>query len=180
MATKTKKKLSKALKNTFLNELKDKNEKDRLERVKINSELLEFVVYTNKDQKHCKSFTDFLTKEGFPFIEKEINESENEKEWKTVASTTNIGYFPTIKINNNYLVYQRDFQNNNQLAGQIEFFGDPNYKLPYFEDKLIERLKTDNYNLWVRLNNLEQKIQPIVNFLENLQKELAEEEETNK
>ena len=43
MATKTKNKLSKALKNTFINELKDKKEEERLERVKENSNFLKIL-----------------------------------------------------------------------------------------------------------------------------------------
>ena len=58
----------------------------------------------------------------------------------------------------------------------VIFHSSPNFEPPYFEDKLLERLKTQNYNLWNKLNHLEQKIQPVIQFIENLQKELAEEE----
>ena len=68
--TKTKKKLSKALKNTFLNELKDKKETERLERVKANADLKKVTIYTHKDQQHCKQYTDLLN--GNNFLQKEI------------------------------------------------------------------------------------------------------------
>ena len=45
MTTKTKNKLSKALKNTFINELKDKKEVERLERVKTNADLKSVLIY---------------------------------------------------------------------------------------------------------------------------------------
>ena len=44
------------------------------------------------------------------------------------------------------------------------------------EKSLIEQLKTSNYNLMMRINQLSQQINPIVSFITNLQKELAEEE----
>jgi hypothetical protein len=54
MTTKTKDKLSKALKSKFVNELKDKKEEERLERIKTNSNLKEVTIFTHKDQQHCK------------------------------------------------------------------------------------------------------------------------------
>ena len=42
--TKTKTKLSKALKNTFISELKDKKEEERLERVKANADLKKLTI----------------------------------------------------------------------------------------------------------------------------------------
>ena len=167
--------ITEELKNKLKTELTDQKEKERLERIEANKKLKKATIYTNKDHKLCQSVITYFTNEGIPFIEKEV--SENETEWQKVAATTNLGAVPTIKAGNEYFVHQRDFQNPQQLASMVIFHSSPNFEPPYFEDKLLERLKTQNYNLWNKLNHLEQKIQPVIQFIENLQKELAEEED---
>ena len=63
MATKTKtktkkqKKLSKVLKNTFINELKGKKEEERLERVKENSKLKQNLEPLNADVREVKGLS---------------------------------------------------------------------------------------------------------------------------
>tara|TARA_B100000287_G_C20238361_1_gene625083 strand:+ start:86 stop:619 length:534 start_codon:yes stop_codon:yes gene_type:complete len=174
MVTKIKEKLSKALKDKFRGELTEQKEKERLERVKANANLKEVTIYTHKDQQHCKQYIDALTNEGIKFIEKE--QSEHINEYNQFAATTNMGGFPAVIVNDNYLVMRRDFNNVQQLIGAIQFLGDPNFVNPNSEKTLIEQLKTSNYNLMMRINQLSQQINPIVSFITKLQKELAEEE----
>ena len=174
MATKTKTKIKDSLKNVFINELKDKKETERLERVKANADLKEVTIYTHKDQQQCKQFTDALTNDGIKFIEKEQSEYLNE--YNQFMSTTNMGGFPAVIVNDNYLVMRRDFQNAQQLIQAIQYLGDPNFIKPNSEKSLVEQLKTSNYNLMMRLNQLSQQITPIITFVQNLEKQLAEEE----
>ena len=174
MATKTKNKLSKALKNTFISELKDKKEEERLERIKTNSDLKEVIIYTNKNQPHNKQFTDLLTKEGIKFDE--IDVEENKDEWNKVLSITNLPQLPTALINKNFLVQRRDFQNPQQLMGAIQHFANPNFENPSFEGQVLENMKTTNYNLMMRINQLSQQIAPMITFVQNLEKQLAEED----
>tara|TARA_R110001583_G_scaffold139340_1_gene291519 strand:- start:43 stop:576 length:534 start_codon:yes stop_codon:yes gene_type:complete len=174
MATKTKEKIKDSLKNIFINELKGKKETERLERVKANSNLEEFTIYTDKNQPHNKQFTDKLTQEGISFIEKDI--TENKSEWTKVIATTNLGLLPTILVNKNFLVQRRDFQNPQQLLGAIQHFANPDFENPAFEGQVLEQMKTNNYNLFTRIQQLEGKLNPLITFITNLQKELAEEE----
>ena len=175
MATKTKEKLSKTLKDKFRGELTEQKEKERLERVKANANLKEVTIYTHKDQQHCKQYIDTLTNEGIKIIEKE--QSEYLDEYNKFVATTNMGGFPAVIVNDNYLVMRRDFNNVQQLIGVIQFLGDPNFVNPNSEKSIIEQLKTSNYNLMMRINQLSQQINPIVNFITNLQKELEGEED---
>ena len=175
MATKTKEKLSKTLKDKFRGELTEQKEKERLERVKANANLKEVTIYTHKDQQHCKQYIDTLTNEGIKIIEKE--QSEYLDEYNNFVATTNMGGFPAVIVNDNYLVMRRDFNNVQQLIGAIQFLGDPNFVNPNSEKSIIEQLKTSNYNLMMRINQLSQQINPIVNFITNLQKELEGEED---
>ena len=176
MTTKVKEKLSKALKSKFIGELKDKKEEERLERVKANANLKEITIYTHKDQQHCKQYIDFLTNEGIKFIEKE--QSKNLKEYNQFVSVTNMGGFPGIQIDNNYLVNGRDFQNPQQLIQTIQFLANPDFKRPSLDIVTIEHLKTANYHLMMRINQLSQQLTPVNNFITTLEKELKEEEKS--
>ena len=175
--TKTKTKIKDSLKNVFINELKDKKETERLERVKANNDLTKVIIYTHKQQQqHCKQFTDILTQEGIKFTEVEASEGEGLDEWNKVVAVTNLAQFPTVLVNQNFLVQRRDFQNAQQLVGAIQYFGDPKFENPAFEGKMFEQMKTNQFNLFNRIQQLESKLNPLISFITNLQKELAEEE----
>ena len=181
MATKTKTKTTKSkikdsLKNVFINELKDSKETERLERVKANADLKEVTIFTHKDQKHCKQFTDSLTQEGIKFTEIDASEGEGLDDWNKVVSITNLGMFPTVLVNKNFLVQRRDFQNPQQLVGAIQHFANPNFENPAFEGQVLEQMKTNNYNLFSRITQLQQQITPLITFIQNLEKQLNEEE----
>ena len=179
MATKTKTKTTKtkikdSLKNVFINELKDQKEIERLERVKTNGNLKEVIIYTNKTQPQNKQFIDLLTQEGINF--EEIDIEENKDEWSKVMTITNLPQTPTVLVNKNFLVQRRDFQNPQQLMGAIQHFANPNFENPAFEGKVLEQMKTNNYNLFTRINQLQQQLTPMITFIQNLEKQLAEED----
>ena len=177
MATKTKttkSKIKDSLKNVFINELKDKKETERLERVKANGDLKEVIIYTHKGQQHCKQFTDMLTQEGISFTEIDI--IENKEEWAKVVTITNLGLSPTVLVNKNFLVQRRDFQNPQQLVGAIQHFANPNFENPAFEGQILEQMKTNNFNLFQTIQRLEGRLNPLITFIQNLEKQLNEEE----
>ena len=95
-------------------------------------------------------------------------------------SIINIRQLPIIFVNGNYLVFKRDFSNPQQLINAIKFFANPEFQNPSFEDRMIEQTKTNAYNIHTRLTQLEQKLNPIIGFVTNLQKQLAEEEAAEK
>ena len=176
MTTKTKSKLTKALKDQFKSELTEQKEKARLERVKANSNLKDVIIYTNKNQPHCKSFTDTLTKEGIKYTEIDTSEGKGLDEWNKVVSITNLNLVPTVLINQNFVVQRRDFQNVQQLIGAIQYFGNPKFENPTFEGKMFEQMKTNNFNLFNRIQQLESRLIPITTFIQKLEKQLAEED----
>ena len=176
MATKTKTKIKDSLKNVFINELKDKKETERLERVKANADLLEVTVFTNKHQPNLKQFTDELTSEGINFIEVDTSEGEGAEDWNKVIAITNLGMLPTVLVNQNFLVQRRDFQNPKQLIGAIQYFGNPKFENPDFEGRIFEQMKTNQFNLFTQIQQLQGRLNPIITFVQNLEKQLAEEE----
>ena len=177
MATKAKKetksKIKDSLKNVFINELKDKNEEERLERVKENANLKEVIIYTKFSCPYCKQVKEELKKEGINYTEKEQAEYQNE--WSTIVSATNLPIFPTVVVNDNYLVPRRDFTNIPQCITQIKTLGHPDYINPSFEVKLIENIKTLQYNIGASFQNLNQQMGPLQKLVTLLQKELLDE-----
>tara|TARA_R110002012_G_scaffold319588_1_gene540715 strand:- start:58 stop:594 length:537 start_codon:yes stop_codon:yes gene_type:complete len=167
-------KIKDSLKKILIGELTEKQEKDRLERIKANSKLKKITLYTDKDSPICKPYEKALEKEGIKYTKIEIKEKRDK--WNKIISTTGMGAIPVIEVNNNYLIYRRDFNNSKSLIQAIQHFANPNFKSPKIEDQLIEKSKTNFHNLFMKMNQLEQKLTPIVNFVNNLQKQLAEEE----
>ena len=172
--TKTKTKIKDSLKNVFINELKGKKEEERLERVKHNATLREITIYIDKRNQESKPYTDLLEKEGVKFELKEI--SEHMDEWNQVAAKTNLAFFPTLYIQGEYIVNKRDFQNPQQCMGITQYLASPKLINPTPDEKIHEQMKTNQYNLYQRINQLDQKITPLLSFMTNLQKELSEEE----
>ncbi|ASF00593.1 hypothetical protein [uncultured virus] len=168
MAEKTK------LKSQFIGELKDHKEQERLKRVKANSSLKEVVIYTDKNQPQTKNYLNNLEQEGIKFKNYEV--SENMDEWKKVISITNFNRLPAVIINKNILHFQRDFQQPQQLIGAIQHFASPNFINPDFERHMLEALKTNNYNLFTKFRQIEQRLMPLTQFITTLQKQIAEEE----
>tara|TARA_R100001377_G_C3120614_1_gene85788 strand:- start:6 stop:530 length:525 start_codon:yes stop_codon:yes gene_type:complete len=169
-----KSKIKDSLKKVLMNELIEKNEIDRLKRVKENSNLQEILMYVDKKQPICNQFTKSLTNEGINFEEVEI--SNNMEEWNSVKSITGMGTLPTVLTNKNFLILKRDFNNTNQLIGLVKHYANPSFKNPLFEGQMLEKSKTNNYNLFMKINQLEQKLTPVINFINTLQKQLEEEE----
>ena len=166
------------LKEQVKKELKEKKEKERLERVKANSKLQEVIVYTQSTCNYCKQLKETFDSEGIKYVEKDHLKHENE--WKIVSQLTGMGVFPTLFVNGNYISPRRDFQNPQQAINIIQILGDPNYNPDMSLDgkvnKIIERQNTNGYNLFMKLNALEQKITPLIDFIQGLEKQLAEED----
>jgi len=161
------------LKEQIKNHLTDQKEQERLEKVKANSKLKKVILYT-KGSPYCDTVKKQLDSEGIKYTEK--TQEKNQELFSQVITITNMNNFPIALVNENYLVPGRDYQQPQQLVMGIQHLGNPKYKNPSFEEKMIEHSKTSNYNLWTKINNLEQQLGPVINFITNLQKEIAEEE----
>ena len=164
------------LKEQVRKELEEKKEIERLKRVKANSKLPEITIYTTQNDKF---YLDFLKDEGFKY--KNIDVTKRPLEWKKTTAITNLGNTPTVIINDTFiLARERDFQNPQQLAQGIQYLSDPDNQSPTDLTKVLEHAKTNNFFLFQRINQLENKINPLITFITNLQKQITEEEETDK
>tara|TARA_R110000782_G_C14555482_1_gene385516 strand:+ start:16 stop:564 length:549 start_codon:yes stop_codon:yes gene_type:complete len=173
--TKTKDKLSKALKNKFIDEMKDKKETERLERVKENANLKEVIIYTKIGCPFCTQLKDALIKEGVKYIEK--TNTDYPLEWQKVSGITGIAIFPTIEVEENYLVPRRDFQQVPQGVSMTIGLANPKLTKPSNEIRIIEGLKTLSYHMSTAFSQLDNKINPLSSFITNIEKQIKEEEE---
>ena len=88
--------------------------------------------------------------------------------------------FPTIKIDEDYLVPRRDFQQIPQGIQRIIAMATPERIPPSNEVRMIEGLKTLNYNMSNAFQSINQTMRPLQEFITNIQKELSEEEKEEK
>jgi glutaredoxin len=157
------------LKEQIKQELLEKKEQERLERVKANSKLKKVNLLTN-GTPYCNTIKEQLDQEGIKYLEK-----SDKKEIDKAVAITNLNMFPMVNINDVYLVNGRDFTNPQQLVQGITHMANPNYENPSSDLKTLEHIKTVQYHLWQKLNRIEQSLNPITGFITNLQKEIAEE-----
>ena len=159
----TKSKIKDSLKNVLLNEMKGKKEDERLERVKENADMQTLTVYTKFSTPLCTQLIDKLTEEGIPFIEKPL--LDNEKEFTAVSLITNQYQFPTILVNGEYLVPQRDFAQVPQVIEIVKRIGAKGVTIPPIDVRTMEGLK----NLGAGINQQFQNIgRQLVKILETI------------
>ena len=81
-----------------------------------------------------------------------------------------------VYISGVYLVSRRDYNNPQQLIQGITHLAKPDFKNPTSDLKVVEHIKTVQFHLWQKLNQLESKLNPINKFIQNIEKEIIEED----
>ena len=113
-------------------------------------------IYTQGNCGYCKTVKDAVNKENIEFEEKLINEHLDE--WSRINSLTNIPTTPTIHYKENYFVAGRDFPNPEVLVNIIKNFnGHGDVSL----FKVLENIKTLNYNIATAFGRLDQLLRQI-------------------
>ena len=182
MAKKTESKTDKdALKSLLLNDMKSKKEEERLQRVEENKDIMESVIYTKFSNPLCKQLIDKLEEEGIAHIQKPELDFENEV--KEMSLTTGQIQFPTIFINGEYLVANRDFQNIPQVIEIIRRIGKKGTTIPSNDVRIIEGFKNLGFGMSQQLQNLGRSLQqinqqlgPIQQFIDKLKEEIESED----
>ena len=113
-------------------------------------------IYTQGNCGYCKTVKDALNKENIEFEEKLINEHLDE--WSRINSLTNIPTTPTIHYKENYFVAGRDFPSPEVLVNILRNFnGHGDVSL----FKVLENIKTLNYNMATAFQRLDQLLKQI-------------------
>ena len=110
----------------------------------------ELVIYTNPTCPYCKQIKAELEKEEIKFIEKSTPDCLDE--WNNIVELTNLPTVPTLVLDNNYFIPGRDFTNPQHLIGKIK-----DYKPVKVDNerKVLERLKTFNFQVSTAFNRIQ-------------------------
>jgi len=113
-------------------------------------------IYTQSACGYCKTIKDALDKNNIEFEEKLINEHLDE--WQKINSLTNMPTTPTIHYKENYFVAGRDFPSPEVLVNILKNFNGNN-DVSLF--KVLENIKTLNYNMATAFGRLDQLLRQI-------------------
>jgi len=113
-------------------------------------------IYTQSACGYCKTIKDALDKNNIEFEEKLINEHPND--WSKINRLTNMPTTPTIHYKENYFVAGRDFPSPEVLINILKNFNGNN-DVSLF--KVLENIKTLNYNMATAFGRLDQLLRQI-------------------
>tara|TARA_R110002020_G_scaffold210597_2_gene416688 strand:- start:2313 stop:2765 length:453 start_codon:yes stop_codon:yes gene_type:complete len=126
----------------------------------------EVVMYTMKSCAFCKQLKDILNEKSIEYVEKDSEVHVNE--WEQVKAVTMIPMFPTILLDDEYFVPQRDFQTAQQGAELINYRLTTNWVRPNPLPTLHEGIKTVNGAIGILSNRLT----AMSNAINNLQQQV--------
>ena len=118
------------------------------------------IIYTSKTCQYCDTVKTILKENWLEFIEVDIVERKDL--WNSVKDLTITPITPTIEINNEFLLPGRDFVNPQNLIEIISNFKDSQYDE---SRRVLELVKTLNYNTFTAFNRLSAVLQQIENKL---------------
>ena len=104
-------------------------------------------VYTTKNCSFCKNIKNDLIKNNIEFVERDKDDFK--KEWNYIVSLTKMPVFPTINIDSECLIPNRDFSNPNQMIDMINQLLTNKWNK---QDKILEMLKSMHYGIGLHLN----------------------------
>ena len=156
------------LKKAVHNDLNELKEKERQEAIERNSKLSKINLYvSNSNNPQVIQFKQELDAEGIKYTEKNIDDSP-----KIKYSTQSRGHI-IVTVNGNKLIIGREFKTSRQLINILQRVAAPDYIQPDAEEMLIEQIKNLNHNMSQAFTAFSRRLEPIVKILS----ELSEEED---
>ena len=114
------------------------------------------IIYTQETCGYCNIVKNALNKNNIEFEEKLIN--EHSEDWKRITSLTNMPTTPTIHYKENYFIAGRDFPSPEVLINILKNFNGNN-DVSLF--KVLENIKTLNYNMATAFGRLDQLLRQV-------------------
>jgi len=115
-------------------------------------------LYTNPTCHYCKKIKDSL--DGANITYEEINASENVVEWNELVRLTGIGITPTILMQEEIWVPNRDFRTPDELIQRIHHFEQNPMSHLSIEER-IDQVNNNVKNLTLILNQMQQTLQQL-------------------
>ncbi len=77
-------------------------------------------VYTTKTCPYCKTLKDMLTENNVDFVDVDVSDERNNKEFEMVIKITDSDMVPIIKVDKNLLVPEKSFKSIPQAVEMIK------------------------------------------------------------
>tara|TARA_R110002167_G_scaffold11492_5_gene50451 strand:+ start:17 stop:472 length:456 start_codon:yes stop_codon:yes gene_type:complete len=135
----------------------------------------EVIMYTMQSCAFCKQIKEIFDSKSIEYVEKDSTVYVNE--WEQVKGITMIPMFPTILLDGEYYIPQRDFQTASQGAELISYRLTANWTKPDPSFTLHEGIKTLNGAIGILSQRLT-SMAATMNNLQNQFNELVENKET--
>ena len=129
----------------------------------------ELVMYTMKTCSFCTQMKKQLLEAEIDFVERDSK--EHVEEWEVVKSMTAVPVFPTLVVDGEYLIPNRDFQNVKQGVDMVRRYMSEDYVKADTDKMTRELLKTINASINIvaqRISTLQQKVDKIDTTLDGL------------
>ena len=114
-----------------------------------------FTLYTNPTCHYCHKIKESLLAADLDF--KEVVAQDKPEEWNEVIRITGIGMTPTIILQEEVWLPNRDFRTPEELIGKIKHFKETPMRSLKFEER-IDQLHNTVKNLTLLLNQMNQTI----------------------
>ena len=116
-------------------------------------------IYTNPSCHYCKKIKDSLDNANIEY--EEINASENVVEWNELVRITGIGITPTILMQEEIWVPNRDFRTPEELIQRVRHF-EKNPMTHLSIEERIDQVNNNVKNLTLMLNQIQQNLQQLL------------------
>ena len=115
-------------------------------------------VYSQPTCHYCKKIKDVLEEANIEY--EEIITSENTEEWNEIIRVTGLGMTPTIILQDEIWLPNRDFRTPEELVARVKHFTDNPMKPLHLEQR-VEQVHNAVKNLTLLLTQMQQTIQRI-------------------
>ena len=129
----------------------------------------ELVMYTMKTCSFCTQMKKQLLEAEIDFVERDSK--EHTEEWEVVKSMTAVPVFPTLVVDGEFLIPNRDFQNVKQGVEMVKRHMSDEYIKADTDNMTRELLKTINASINIvaqRMATLQQKVDKVETTLSDL------------
>ena len=123
-------------------------------------------IYTSNTCGYCKTLKEELTKNNIEFEEKLTADFKDE--WEDIVGFTGKPNIPTVYYKENYFAPGRDFNGAVHLINIIKGFKSCSFSS---KERILEKLKTLNYNIHMAFNQLDQLLRKIETKLNTEEKD---------
>ena len=127
--------------------------------LKLKKDIIMMKIYTNPTCHYCNRIKLQLTEAGLKY--EEVIASENQEEWNEIIRITGIGMTPTIIMQNEVWLPNRDFRTAEELIERVKHFEANPMRSLSLEEK-VDQLHNSVKNISLLINQMNQSLSKIM------------------